>query len=401
MPATPAPIRLATAGGKPIRLGLLCDRTGVTANIGDPFCDAIADVVTQINETGGIRGRPLEVIEENHAADVSTALDLWGRFVRRENVSAAVIFGNTVVHALIPAAGRTRLPALTFGFGPSVAANGARYLTTFQGVACPQCQALALLEAIGQDWRARGNDRPGRIVYFHDGSSLTLDPLGTVIDYAGQYGLEVAGSVAIDPRTIDRRSADLSAAVMAAQRAAPDYGLVNLIGRPAEFLIQVQRRQEPAYPLYAFPWAMSQDEVSAAQEATQRYRGLQVTALAEENPAALAELRAYWQARNLPVSRWVGHVFYDRGIAAAWLMIEAYRQADDPDDPASVARGFEKLRDFTAGGYLPPITFTPADHGGTRAFRLSEIQNERVVSIGGWFAGPPPPGYPALSSPGW
>ena len=400
-PATPAAIRLETAGGKPIRLGLLCDRTGVTANLGDPFCDAVADVVTQVNETGGIRGRPIEVVEENHVADVPTDLDLLGRFVRRENLSAVLIFGNTVAQALIPAAERAGLPALTFGFGPSVAVNGARYPRTFQGTGCPQCQALALLEAMGNDWRARGIDRPGRIVYFHDGSDLTLDPFGTVIDYAGQFGLEVAGSVAIDPRTIDPRSAELNAAVAAAEGAAPDYGLVNLIGRPAGLLIQLQRRQEPVYPLYAFPWAISQEEINTGQEAAERYRGLQVTALAEENPPALVELRAYWQARNLRGSRWAGHVLYDRGIAAARLAIEAYRQADDPDDPASVVRGYEQLRDFTAGGYLPPVTFTPADHGGTRAVRLSEIRDQKLVAIGPWFTGPPPPDYPALSSTGW
>lgn len=392
--ATPAPIQLATAGAKPIRLGLLCDRTGATANLGNAYCDAIADVVTLVNETGGIRGRPVELVEEDHVADAVTAAELWGRFMRRENVSAAIVFGNTAAHALTPLA--DRVPVLTFGFGPSAAVNGRTHPFHFQGSACAQCQALDLLAAIARDRAERPADRPARLLYLHDGSALALDPLGTVIDQSPRFGFEFAGSLGIDPR-----AKDLAPALAAIRPGSADLALVNVFGRPAGLILQANQKLGLGLTLYGFPWATSQDEFSVAGAAAEGYRGLQITALAADNPAGLAEMRAYWQARNLPAGRWVGHAFYDRGIAAGRLAIEALRMADDPDDGPSVARGFESLRDFTAGGYLPSITFTRDDHGGTRAVRLAEIRDQRLVSIGDWLTGPPPADYPDLRRLGW
>ena len=88
---------------------------------------------------------------------------------------------------------------------------------------------------------------------------------------------------------------------------------------------------------------------------------------------------------------YVGQVYYNRGVLVAALMVEGIRlaiaQAGWPVTGEKVKKGFEQIKDFTLGGFLPALTITPEDHEGGGWVRLYQTQGEQLVPVTDWFRG--------------
>ena len=69
-----------------------------------------------------------------------------------------------------------------------------------------------------------------------------------------------------------------------------------------------------------------------------------------------------------PVPETVGSVYYNRGILMSALMVEGVRIAIEdfgvPITGEKVKNGWERIKDFSLGGLLPPVTVTANDHEG-------------------------------------
>src|SRR5437016_4784409 len=88
-PATTAPGGASTGAalsGSPIKVGVLDDITGVGAIEGALMRISTELVVEQTNASGGINGRPLEVIYVDPRGDASQALQLGTQLVQQDNV---------------------------------------------------------------------------------------------------------------------------------------------------------------------------------------------------------------------------------------------------------------------------------------------------------------------------
>jgi branched-chain amino acid transport system substrate-binding protein len=87
----------------------------------------------------------------------------------------------------------------------------------------------------------------------------------------------------------------------------------------------------------------------------------------------------------------VGWVYYNRGVLVAALMVEAVRLAIEKDGlPVTgekVQKGFERLKDFTLGGILPPLTVVPEDHEGGGWVRIYQTRGEKLEPFTDWFRG--------------
>lgn len=68
-PPAPAPAPAEPAGGEPIRVGSILDETGPLNIYGTPMVDATRLAVDHINATGGVLGRPLELVEVDSKSD--------------------------------------------------------------------------------------------------------------------------------------------------------------------------------------------------------------------------------------------------------------------------------------------------------------------------------------------
>ncbi|MDE0654640.1 MAG: transporter substrate-binding protein [bacterium] len=68
-PAPPAPAPAEPAAGEPIRVGSILDETGPLNIYGTPMVDATRLAIDHINASGGLLGRPLELVEVDSKSD--------------------------------------------------------------------------------------------------------------------------------------------------------------------------------------------------------------------------------------------------------------------------------------------------------------------------------------------
>jgi branched-chain amino acid transport system substrate-binding protein len=101
----------AAASGEPIKIGLLAELTGFLANLGIPGEQGVELAVEQL---GNVAGRPVELIIEDIASDVTTTMDKARKLVEQDKVDIIIgpIF-TAAADALAPYVQRMNVPAVS------------------------------------------------------------------------------------------------------------------------------------------------------------------------------------------------------------------------------------------------------------------------------------------------
>ncbi len=375
----------AKASGEPIKIGQLCDRSGINVNVGTKFCDGFQNWVEVANNVlGGVKGRPVQAIEVDHKFEVPLAVDAYKKYVTRDNVPQILSFGTPMTDALAPSANQDKVVLWTPGYGLSESADGKKFPYVFVGVATYYSQAMAAMDYIAQEWKQQGKAGNAKVVYMYVDHPAGRDPLEVIKNESKGLGLDLLDTVGVPTTTLDMTS--LMATI---KEKNPDYIISHVSGRlPALSLQAAEKVGFPRENILSFVWGISEDEIEVARQAAEKYRGLQFAALWSDNPEAAQLMEKYWQDSGLQPNPKRHSVFYTRGVMAAAMMVEAMRLAEDPTKGESVKQGAERLKDFTAHGVISGTTITAEDHGGTRKVRMYQIENGQLERIKDWFEGP-------------
>ena len=109
-PAAGPWVRRAAAQAPPLRLGFQVHRTGIGAAYGRWYDRTTAAAVKLINETGGIGGRPIEIVTEDDGTDPKRGAEVVEKFANQHKVD--FVFGTLFRHVVIataPRAGELKL----------------------------------------------------------------------------------------------------------------------------------------------------------------------------------------------------------------------------------------------------------------------------------------------------
>ena len=84
-------------------------------------------------------------------------------------------------------------------------------------------------------------------------------------------------------------------------------------------------------------------------------------------------------------------VLYNRGVFIAALHARAIQLAQqkhgNPVTGEHVREGFESIRDFDLGGFLPPLTITREDHEGGGWVKIYQVRDGRWQAASEWMQG--------------
>ena len=109
---------------EPIRIGFQVHRTGIGAAYGRWYERTTTAAAKLINETGGIAGRPLEIIAEDDGTDPKRGAEVVEKFATEHKCDLA--FGTLFSHVVIgsaPRAGELKLPYFVVSEGYHVASG--------------------------------------------------------------------------------------------------------------------------------------------------------------------------------------------------------------------------------------------------------------------------------------
>src|SRR5215813_10612163 len=149
----PGPMRYIQArAAAPLKIGFQVHRTGIGAAYGRWYERTTNAAVKLINDSGGITGRPIELVIEDDGTDPKRGAEVVEKFATEHKVD--VVFGTLFSHVVIgsaPAAGELKMPYFVVSEGHHVA-SGALNRYVFQpGITDVRAQVSSMAPWISQN----------------------------------------------------------------------------------------------------------------------------------------------------------------------------------------------------------------------------------------------------------
>jgi branched-chain amino acid transport system substrate-binding protein len=126
------PAILRAQSKEPIRLGSALPLTGSQAGYGKDFDSSMRMGAKDVNDSGGIAGRPVEIVTLDTQAEPQLGINAVNRFIGVDKLPMFFVSWSAVVKAIAPIANREKVLAINTGANsPEIANLGDYVYTTF------------------------------------------------------------------------------------------------------------------------------------------------------------------------------------------------------------------------------------------------------------------------------
>jgi len=359
--------------GEPIKVGAVFDLSGATGDVGTPYAEGVIAYIDWLNTSGGINGRPIELISQDYAYNVETAENLYTQFVS-EGVVVFMGWGTGDTLALVGRVTEDQLPFISASYSESLndPQNTAPYNflvgTTYGD------QLRIMLQYMHDEWTAAGNAAADmKVVFFHNDSPFGNDPLPAGEELGAELG--IGGTLRI---AMPRGATDFSAELQQADDFGVTHIIIQNVSSPAALLatnVVDYFGSNDVIQIGCLNWCADELFVSRAGEAAEGVLGaIPFTPTTVEVPGQ-ADPVAYLEAQGKTLEE--ASLHFTQGWAAMSVMAEGIRRTLDAGQDLTgenIRANLETLENFETGGLLQPVTFTPEDHRANRALAIYRVE---------------------------
>ena len=182
----PGMVAAQQPAGAPIKVGAVLSLTGPGAGLGGPERNGILLAEKRINERGGIRGRPLQIIIEDDGSKPDIAKSKAEALIHGENVVALLGPSLTAsTGAVATVTNAMQMPQLCMtGLGPAIEST---YKSVFHMLPPQVLNARAMLEYIAKGLKAK------KLGVLHDSGYGQL-VLTNIQNLNKEYGIEIVAA---------------------------------------------------------------------------------------------------------------------------------------------------------------------------------------------------------------
>jgi branched-chain amino acid transport system substrate-binding protein len=376
---------VASASAAEIVIGAQCDRTGPTQTVGVNLCPGFNDYIKLVNSKGGVMGHTIRADEVDNEYKVPPAVESYERY-KKEGAVTVSVYGTPQIYALTQKLTEDRIPGTSPGFGKAAAADGTKYPYIFPIAATYWSQAAAAVK-YAKD-QLGGNMKGKKIAYIFYDNPAGREPFPVLEELQKVEGFDMR-TFAVPPPGVEMGAQVLDIA----QRYRADFVISHLFGRsPSVAIKELKRVGYPLKKVVGFVWGAAEADVEAAggYGVAEGYSALQFAGVGPDYPV-LKEIREMYKKEGKPEPKEMKEsVYYNRGVFLAAIHVEAIRNAlkTKPDGKitgADAKAGFEKIKDFTLGGLVPPIEITATDHEGGGLVQVWQVSGGKWVKRTDWF----------------
>ena len=399
--ATAATVLLATAGiaaASEQYVPLLSYRVGPYGSNGTSFYGGMIDYMTLINQSGGINGVKLTWEECETEYNAARGVECYER-LKSKNGGATIVepLSTGIAYGILDRVGKDKIPMTTLGYGRSDAANGKVFPYVFPLLTTYWNQAAAMVVYLGEKSGGMDKLKGKKIVHLYHDSAYGKEPLPVLEAEAAKWGFELI-KIPITPPGSEQQSQWLQI-----RQANPDYVIMWTFGvMSAVGLKTAQRNGFPREKILGVWWAGSEEDTEPAGEAAKGFSTMSFTTPGEFPILDEIRTKLYKNGQgNLKELDRVGNVMYMRGIAAAVMMVESMRNAQNKFGKGKtmngeqVRWGLENLnidlarqKALGVGDMFPPIKTSCDDHEGSGAVKVVQWDGKKWVSLSkNWITG--------------
>jgi len=103
----------STTEKEPIKIGAIFDLSGPVALYGNAYKRGVELAVEEINNQGGINGKPLQIIYEDDQFDTSKAVTIVNKFINIDKISIILTSMEKISRAIVPIADQNKVIVIT------------------------------------------------------------------------------------------------------------------------------------------------------------------------------------------------------------------------------------------------------------------------------------------------
>ena len=350
----------------PIKIGSFLTVTGPASFLGDPELKTFQLYVETLNTSGGINGRPIELIHYDTGGKAQDAVGFVKRLIKSDKVDLIVggtTSGDTL--AVIPEVEKEGIPLISLAGAVDIVEPVKPWV--FKVAHSDRMAAAKIFE----DLRKR---KLTKVALISGDGGFDKSGREQLLKLAPQYGISI-----VTDESYGNKDTDMTAQLTKI-RATDAQAIINFgFGQAPAIVTKNIKQLGITLPVYQSHGVASKTFIDLAGAAAEGVR-LPAAALVvaeqlpdgdPQKPVLLAYKKRY-EAKYGPVSTFGGHA-YD----GLFIAVEAVKRAGGTDR-AKVRDQIEKTKGFigTAGVF----NMSPDDHMGLNldAFRMVEIHN------GGW-----------------
>jgi len=377
---------------------ILSYRTGPSAAGGSGYFGGAIDYFTLVNMNGGINGVKMKWEECETEYNTSKGVECYER-LKGKNGGATTVepLSTGIAYALFDRVPNDKIPLTTFGYGLAIAADGRAFPWVFPLGTTYWDQMSGMIAYFGQKEGGMEKLKGKKIGFLYHESAYGKEPIPVLDAYAQKYGFETL-KIPVTPPGQTQESQWLQI-----RQAKPDYVIVWTYGVMST--VAMKTAAKTGYPrnkLMGVWWSASEEDVVPAGDASKGYVSAAFTDSGMGFPVMQDIKKKVYGANkgNLEDPSRLGNVMYSRGVAYGIILVEALRVAQEKYGKGKVVTPDQlrwalehinlteaRLKELGAGGLMPPIKTSCADHEGSGLVKFVEWTGTNFKPVTGFMTG--------------
>jgi branched-chain amino acid transport system substrate-binding protein len=357
-----------TTSGEPYKVGAILSLTGPYAALGASGKQALVLEEKRINDTGGVAGRPFEIIIEDDATDEAKAVAAASKLIDQDNVVAilgatgtgqSMAIRNEVDRAGIPQISMAGGTAITSKLDPQV----------FQTPWSNTIVVPFVIDAIAAD----GHRKVGVL---SDSSGYGKDGLAVIREAAPKANVTI-----VSDQTFNPGDTDFSAQLTKIKNSGADSVLIWTAGKEGAAIVKAAKDLGIVSPLYGGSGQAKLEFAKGAGAAAEGFVfGTGKSLIPANWGTGTPEFevvdgfsKRYADAYGQEPDIFAGHAF-----DALAILEDALTRTNGDADPAKLTKAIEETKGLTGFGGV--FTFSEKNHNGLTAADLALYR----IANGSW-----------------
>ncbi len=359
-------------GGEPIKVGVLSDLSGATADVGTPYAEGIRGYADWINSNGGIEGRQLELLANDYGYKVPNAEQLYSQYVSEE-VVAVQGWGTADTEALRQKVTQDELPFMSASYAETLV-DPEETPYNFVVASTYSDEIRVALKQIAEEV----GDARTEVAVFHNDSPFGTAPIADGEAYIQEQGYDMG----YEAYPMPAGATDYAGILSQANAQGAKYALVQNVSGPGALLARNIEQQGLDMTVVCLVWCSDQGYITTAGQAAEGTIMVTPWAPPTVDAEGFAEINEYLESKGSSMEEKGLH--YSQGWYTMHVMAEGLRKLIEDGEEVSGANlktALEELGSVSTGGVSADVEFSAESHKGMSSSGVYTVEGGEMVQV--------------------
>jgi branched-chain amino acid transport system substrate-binding protein len=342
------------SGGGAIKVGVLSDLSGATADVGTPYAEGIRGYAAWVNKNGGIEGRNLELLANDYGYKVPAAEQLYSQYVS-EGVVGVQGWGTGDTEALRQKVAQDELPFMSASYAETLV-NPEETPYNFVVAATYSDQIRVALKQIDEQ-----TDGRQEVAVFHHDSPFGTAPIEDGKQYIEEQGYDFGYKAYAMPAG----ATDYAGILSQAKSQGAKWAIVQNVAGPGALLARNIKQQGLDMTVVCLNWCADEGFITAAGNAADGTMMVQPWAPPSSGASGFEQIKEHLQSEGSSLDDKGLH--YAQGWYTMHVMAEGLRKLVQDGEEVTgpnLKTALEEMDAVDTGGVSAPIDFSAESHRG-------------------------------------